>query len=71
MKLYRPVGAKELELIKQSGMTKFPPRLPRQAAPCQEVVIRNSDKPMLDLLPIIRCWPEDPAGIKRTNHGSR
>ena len=28
--LYRPVGAKELELIKQSGWSKFPPRLPEQ-----------------------------------------
>jgi hypothetical protein len=28
--LYRPVGAKELELIEQSGWTKFPPRLPEQ-----------------------------------------
>ena len=25
--LYRPVGEKELELIKDSGYTKFPPRL--------------------------------------------
>lgn len=30
MKLFRPIGAKELELIKRSGMTKFPPRLPEQ-----------------------------------------
>ncbi|MCX7710722.1 MAG: ADP-ribosylation/crystallin J1 [Clostridia bacterium] len=30
MKLFRPVGVKELELIKQSGMTEFPPRLPEQ-----------------------------------------
>jgi len=28
--LYRPVGPKELELIEQSGWTKFPPRLPEQ-----------------------------------------
>ena len=28
--LYRPVGPKELALIKQSGWTKFPPRLPEQ-----------------------------------------
>jgi hypothetical protein len=28
--LYRPVGPKELELIKQSGWKKFPPRLPEQ-----------------------------------------
>lgn len=30
MKLYRPVGLSELKLIEQSGMTKFPPRLPDQ-----------------------------------------
>lgn len=30
MKLFRPVGIKELKLIKDSGMTKFPPRLPEQ-----------------------------------------
>ena len=28
--LYRPVGPKELALIKQSGWTKFPQRLPEQ-----------------------------------------
>ena len=28
--LYRPVGPKELALIKQSGWKKFPPRLPEQ-----------------------------------------
>jgi hypothetical protein len=28
--LYRPVGPKELELIKESGWKKFPPRLPEQ-----------------------------------------
>lgn len=28
--LYRPVGPEELELIKQSSWTKFPPRLPEQ-----------------------------------------
>jgi hypothetical protein len=28
--LFRPVGPKELELIKESGWTKFPPRLPEQ-----------------------------------------
>lgn len=28
--LYRPVGAKELELIEKSGFRKFPPRLPEQ-----------------------------------------
>jgi hypothetical protein len=28
--LYRPVGPEELELIKQSGWKRFPPRLPEQ-----------------------------------------
>lgn len=28
--LYRPVGREELELIKKSGFTEFPPRLPEQ-----------------------------------------
>ena len=27
---FRPVGQKELELIRQSGFTEFPPRLPEQ-----------------------------------------
>ena len=30
MILYRPVGTKELELIKESGYRKYPPRLPEQ-----------------------------------------
>ena len=28
--LFRPVGAKELELIRETGFTPFPPRLPEQ-----------------------------------------
>lgn len=40
---------------------KFPPKLTHQNAPCQEVIITNPDQAMLDKLPIIRCWPEDPA----------
>lgn len=28
--LYRPVGRKELELIRESGFRAFPPRLPQQ-----------------------------------------
>ena len=28
--LYRPVGQKELDLIEQSGYSRFPPRLPEQ-----------------------------------------
>jgi hypothetical protein len=28
--LYRPVGPQELELVKKSGFTRWPPRLPEQ-----------------------------------------
>jgi len=28
--LYRPVGPKELELVRQTGFLRFPPRLPEQ-----------------------------------------
>lgn len=28
--LYRPTGPEELELVKQSGFTRWPPRLPEQ-----------------------------------------
>lgn len=30
IKLYRPIGPKELELVKESGYKKWPPRLPEQ-----------------------------------------
>ncbi|HEY9677132.1 MAG TPA: UbiD family decarboxylase [Drouetiella sp.] len=40
---------------------KFPPKLSSQPAPCQEVVITDPSQPMLDKLPIIKCWPEDAA----------
>lgn len=30
MTLYRPTGPKELELVKQSGFKRWPPRLPEQ-----------------------------------------
>jgi len=38
---------------------KFPPKLVNGPALCQEVVITDPDHPMLDKLPIIKCWPED------------
>ena len=31
MKLYRPVGPKEFDLIEKSGFKEFPPRLDGQA----------------------------------------
>lgn len=30
-----------------------------QSGPCQEVVIRAGEGPMLDKLPVIQCWPDD------------
>jgi 4-hydroxy-3-polyprenylbenzoate decarboxylase len=38
---------------------KFPPKLSNNPAPCQEVVITDPSQPMLDKLPIIKCWPAD------------
>lgn len=40
-------------------VAKFPPKLTNLPAPCQEVVITDPTQPMLDKLPIIKCWPED------------
>lgn len=37
----------------------FPPKLTNRPAPCQEVVITDPNEPMLDKLPIIKCWPDD------------
>jgi 4-hydroxy-3-polyprenylbenzoate decarboxylase len=38
---------------------RFPPKITHQSAPCQEVVVDNPAAAMLDLLPIIKCWPDD------------
>lgn len=38
---------------------RFPPKLSNSPAPCQEVVLTDPGQPMLDKLPIIKCWPED------------
>ncbi|HEY9870623.1 MAG TPA: UbiD family decarboxylase domain-containing protein, partial [Candidatus Obscuribacterales bacterium] len=38
---------------------QFPPKLSHMPAPCQEVVVSDPSQPMLDALPIIKCWPED------------
>jgi 4-hydroxy-3-polyprenylbenzoate decarboxylase len=38
---------------------KFPPKIMSGPAPCQEVVVTDPSQPMLDKIPIIKCWPED------------
>ncbi|HEY9776026.1 MAG TPA: UbiD family decarboxylase [Planktothrix sp.] len=40
-------------------VAKFPPKLSNSSAPCQEVVLTDASQPMLDKIPIIKCWPED------------
>ncbi|HEX4681748.1 MAG TPA: menaquinone biosynthesis decarboxylase [Gemmatimonadaceae bacterium] len=37
---------------------KFPPRMVRGGAPCQEVVWRGNEVD-LDKLPLLKCWPDD------------
>ena len=44
MILYRPVGSKELELIKKSNYRRFPPRLAEQPIfSSPERTVRNGD----------------------------
>ena len=38
---------------------QFPPKMTHMPAPCQEVVVLDPGQPMLDKLPLIKCWPED------------
>ncbi|MBI4534025.1 MAG: UbiD family decarboxylase [Candidatus Melainabacteria bacterium] len=38
---------------------QFPPKLTHATAPCQEVVITNTKEPLLNKLPILKCWPGD------------
>lgn len=39
-------------------MINIPPKMVNYA-PCQEVIITDMTKPVLDKLPILKCWPED------------
>ena len=45
-------------LPKLLEMTNVPPKFV-SFAPCQEVVITDLDQPILDKLPILKCWPQD------------
>jgi 4-hydroxy-3-polyprenylbenzoate decarboxylase len=48
-----------LELLpKLYELANFPPKMVEQA-PCQEVIITNTAEPILDKLPILKCWPQD------------
>jgi len=52
---------KVMMLPKLAELNQFMPRMLKDNdnAPCQEVVITDPEAPMLDLLPILTCWPDD------------
>lgn len=50
---------KVMMLPKLAELNQFMPRVIKDNAPCQEVVITDTEAPMLDLLPILTCWPDD------------
>lgn len=50
-----------LPMLMEAG--RFPPKLVNRPAACQEVVITDPAEPMLDKIPIIKCWPEDAAAF--------
>lgn len=50
---------KLMMLPKLAELGQFLPRKYRGEAPCQEVVITDTQQPMLDKLPILTCWPQD------------
>lgn len=45
-------------LPKLAEMSSFLPKITNKA-PCQEVVITDLSQPILDKLPILKCWPKD------------
>ncbi|MBY0402756.1 MAG: menaquinone biosynthesis decarboxylase [Cyanobacteria bacterium] len=51
--------AKLQMLPKLAELNNFIPRNFTGNAPCQEVVITDTNQPMLDKLPILTCWPQD------------
>lgn len=45
-------------LPKLIEVANIPPKMVEKA-PCQEIVITDLDRPILDKLPILKCWPGD------------
>ncbi len=58
MKLPRNLLEKIQAIPQLGSLNATVPKLVK-SAPCQEVVIRAGEGPMLDKLPIIQCWPKD------------
>lgn len=47
-------------LPKLAELNQFLPKaFTGRLAPCQEVVLTDRNKPMLDAIPVITCWPDD------------
>jgi 4-hydroxy-3-polyprenylbenzoate decarboxylase len=46
-------------LPRLAELNKFLPREHKGPAPCQEIVITDTNQPMLDRIPVITCWPDD------------
>lgn len=45
-------------LPKLLEVSKVPPQIVTDA-PCQEVVITDLSQPILDVIPVLKCWPQD------------
>ncbi|MBI3313953.1 MAG: menaquinone biosynthesis decarboxylase [Candidatus Omnitrophica bacterium] len=58
MKMPAGIIEKIQMLPKLGTLNALAPKLVK-SAPCQEVVIRPGEGPMLDKLPVIQCWPGD------------
>lgn len=50
---------KLLMLPKLAELNRFLPKLDPGPAPCQQVILADPARPMLDALPILQCWPQD------------
>ncbi|MBI3312862.1 MAG: menaquinone biosynthesis decarboxylase [Candidatus Omnitrophica bacterium] len=49
----------KLQMLPKLGiLNALAPKIVK-SAPCQEVVIRPGEGPMLDKIPVIQCWPDD------------
>jgi 4-hydroxy-3-polyprenylbenzoate decarboxylase len=57
----KPTGMMDMLslLPKFADLKNFLPKTIKGKAPCQEVVITDTNQPMLDKFPILTCWPDD------------
>src|SRR5207249_198599 len=70
--LPRGIGGLKDALGKLGQLRAVPPRHVK-AAPCQEIVLKNDDIDLVDLLPGVKAWPDDGGvflnlGLTHTKH---